>query len=397
MNSILEGITVVDLTQGAAGPSSTRYLGEMGANVIKIEPPDGDWVRSFTPFANGESAHFLGHNRCKRDIVIDLKKPEGIKIVKKLIKTADVVIESFRPGIMERFGLTYEQVAAINPQIIYCSISGFGQTGPYVQLPGVDGILQGMGGLMSITGEKGQPPVKAGTLVADMTTGIFAAQSVLAALFYRERSKKGQKIEICLLDALMSLQALNWCEYLISGKAPERSGSEAPYSCPNGAYSTKDGYIMMAAYVDKRWKALCDIMGREDLIEHPDFGSNENRVKNRVELNKIISEVLRKKTSKEWLAILTKADILCGPINTYEDLVNDPQVKENQMIIDVPHPTAGDLRMVGFAPKYSVSPLTVNCPPPLLGEHTVEILQEHDYSDKAIADLIAQKVIMQRQ
>ena len=397
MKTILEGIKVVDLTQGAAGPSATRYLGEMGADVIKIEPPEGDWVRSFPPFAGGESAHLLGHNRGKRAIAIDLKKPEGLEIVKKIAKTADVVIESFRPGVVDRLGLGYEQIKAINPQIVYCSISGFGQHGPYAQRPGVDGILQGMGGIMSVTGEKGRPPSKAGTLVADMTTGIIAAKSVLAALFYRERTKIGQKIEICLLDVMLALQALNMGEYLISGKVPDRYGSEAPYACPNGAYQTKDGYIMVAAYVDKRWKALCRIIGREDLIANPDYATNPKRVENRVKLNEMIDEVFRKKTSKEWLVILGEADIICGPINNYEDLVNDPQVKENEMIIEVPHPTAGKVRMVGFAPKYSASPLAVHHSPPLLGQHTREILGEYGYKTAMIDKLLAEKVIVQWQ
>lgn len=397
MQTILEGIKVVDLTQGAAGPSATRYLGEMGADVIKIEPPDGDWVRSFPPFAGGESAHLLGHNRAKRAIAIDLKNPEGLEIVKKMAATADVVIESFRPGVVDRLGLGYEQIKAINPQVVYCSISGFGQHGPYAHYPGVDGILQGMGGIMSVTGEKGRPPAKAGTLVADMTTGIIAAQSVIAALFYRERTKIGQKVEVCLLDVMLALQALNFSEYLISGKVPDRNGSEAPYACPNGAYPTKDGYIMMAAYVDKRWRALCELIGREDLIDDPEFATNPKRVENRVKLNEIIGEAFKKKTSKKWLPILMKADILCGPINNYADLVNDPQVKENEMIIEVPHPTAGQLKMVGFAPKYSASPLAVHHAPPLLGQYTREILGEYGYTAEMIDKLLAEKVLIQWQ
>ena len=397
MEKILEGIKVLDLTQGAAGPSATRYLGEMGADVIKVEPPEGEWVRAFPPFTGGEGGHFLGHNRCKRAIAVDLKNKDALQVIKKMAANADVVMESYRPGVIDRLGLGYKEISAINPKVVYCSISGFGQTGPYAQQPGVDGIMQGIGGIMSVTGEKGRPPARAGTLIADMTTGMFAANSVIAALFYRERSKVGQKVDVCLLDVMMALQMLNFSEYLISGKLPERTGSEAPYACPNGGYPTKDGYIMMAAYVDKRWRALCKLINREDLVEHPDYATNPKRVENREKLNEILNTEMKKKTSKEWLKLLSEVDILCGPINTYEDLVNDPQVKENNMIIDVEHPTAGKLKMVGFAPKFSVTPLAVNNPPPLCGQHTVEVLRENGYADEFIEKLLAEKAFVQYQ
>ena len=395
--AILEGITVVDMSQIGAGPIASMVLGDMGANVIKIEAPSGDACRLLgPPFAQEESGIYLSVNRNKKGIALDFKKPEGVEVIKKLIAKADIFLESNRPGVMDRLGLGYEQVREINPQIIYVSISGFGQTGPYAQRPGVDGVLQAMGGIMSVTGEEGRAPVKAGVPATDTITGYLGTMSILGALIYRDRHKQGQKVELSLLDSIIALQVMSMGMYLISGENPKRYGSHAPYAAPNGVIKTKDGYVMIAAYHDKKWKSLCEIINRQDLLTNHKFETNPARVDNRDELMQILEASFCEKTSQTWLELLTEADIICAPINTYSDLVEHPQVKANNMIIEVPHPLIGKLKMVGFAPKYSLSPMQANFPPPLFGEHTEEILQNAGYTAKQINVLLDKGVAIKR-
>jgi crotonobetainyl-CoA:carnitine CoA-transferase CaiB-like acyl-CoA transferase len=305
MSGALEGITVLDLSQGAAGPTCAMSLGDLGAVVLKVEPPGGEWGRGLgPPFVNGIAAAFLGMNRNKRSIVIDLKKPGGADVVLRLAARCDVALESFRPGVADRLGIGYEAMCAVNPRLIYASISAFGQHGPWRDRPGVDGVAQAMGGIMSVTGSADGPPVKVGVPAADMAAGVYASQTILAALFARERTGQGQRVDVSLLDSLLAYQVVPLSMYLASGQPPQRLGSAAPYAAPNEVYPTQDGHVMVAAYAPKRWRALCDVVGRPELATDQRFDTNEKRVSARSAL----SEVLEPLSLKAGEPLFTEGD-----------------------------------------------------------------------------------------
>lgn len=372
----LEGIRVIDLTQGAAGPLCTMILADFGADVIKVEPPAGDWGRTLgPPFINGESVTFLGGNRNKKSITLNLKDPRNVEVLKKLVAEADIFVESFRPGVVNRLGVGYEAMAAVKPDLIYCSISAFGQTGPWKDKPGVDGVIQALSGLMSVTGEEGRPPVKAGTTVADSTGGIMAALAICLAVNARERFGIGQKVDVSLYDAMMTLQLFNLSMYLNSGQLPRRMGSAAPYAAPNEAIATADGYVMVAANLPDKWKRLCAVLGSPELEVDPRFATNKDRVINRKELLSLLEGFFREKSTTEWIAILEKNDIICAPIEDYEGVVCSPQAIHNQAFVQIDHPVCGKITIPGIAPKLSKTPGRVASAAPLLGEHTSEILK----------------------
>lgn len=384
----LHGIRVLDLSAGAAGPICTMVLGDLGADVIKVEPPEGEWGRTLgPPFVRGVAAAFLGMNRNKRSIAADLKRPGAAEVVRRLARTSDVFVESFRPGVTARLGVDYEVLAAINPRLVYCAITAFGSVGPWRDRPGVDGIVQAVSGLMSVTGTADGPPVKVGVPAADMVGAHLAVEAILAALFARERTGRGQRVEISLLDALIAFQAVPLSMYLASGEAPARLGSAAPYAAPNEAFPTRDGYIMVAAYSPQRWKSLCDLIGRSELATDPRFADNAARVRNRAALVQVLSEVFRQRPSAEWLEVLEAADILCGPLVTYPELPSHPQVVANEMIVSVSHPELGMNRIPGIPHRLTDTPASVRMPPPLVGEHTEEVLREAGFSTDQITGL----------
>jgi crotonobetainyl-CoA:carnitine CoA-transferase CaiB-like acyl-CoA transferase len=390
----LDGIRVLDLSQGAAGPICTMHLGDLGAAVVKVEPPGGEWGRRLgPPFVGGEAAAFIGMNRNKRSVVVDLKRPGGRDVVGRLAARSDVLVESFRPGVMVRLGLAYETLAARHPRLVYCAISAFGQEGPWRDRPGVDGIVQGVSGLMSVTGEPDGGPVKVGAPAADTSAGFLAAQGVLAALFARERTGRGQRVDVALLDALLAFQTVPLAMYLASGQPPGRTGSGAAYAAPNEAFPTRDGFIMVAAYTPERWLRLCGVLGRPDLALDPRFDSNGGRVRHRAALRDALAPIFRARTSAHWLATLEAADIICGAIASYRDVVAHPQVRHNRMVVSLEHPALGRTPVIGSPLRLSATPTAAARPAPLPGEHSVDVLLEEGFSAREIAALAAEGVV----
>lgn len=390
----LDGIRVLDLSQGAAGPICTMHLGDLGARVVKVEPPGGEWGRALgPPFVGDVAAAFIGMNRNKRSVVVDLKRPGGRDIVARLAAHTDVLVESFRPGVMARLGLGYETLAADHPRLVYCAISAFGQDGPWRHRPGVDGIVQGASGLMSVTGEPDGGPVKVGVPAADTSAGFLAAQGVLAALFARERTGRGQRVDVALLDALLAFQTVPLAMYLASGTPPGRTGSGAAYAAPNEAFPTRDGFIMVAAYTPERWAALCEVLGRRDLAADARFASNEARVRHRAALRAALTPIFRTRSSAEWVSALDAADIICGPIATYPEVVAHPQVRHNNMVVSFEHPRLGRTAVIGSPLRLSETPTAVTRPAPLPGEHSVEVLLEAGFSVREIAAAAAAGVV----
>ena len=374
----LSGIRVIDLGRHLAGPTAAMWLGDLGADVIKIENPGkGEDARSSgPPFFNGESAFFLAANRNKRSLALDLKRPEGQAIFRKLAATADVVVENFRPGVMEALEIGYETVAETNPGIIYCSISGFGKDGPYASRPGLDQIIQGVSGLMSITGFEGGEPTRVGIPIADLLTGLFGAYGVLAALQARERTGRGQRVETSLLESMVGALAFQATRYLNGGDVPPPAGNHHPINAPYGVFRTKDGYVTIGGTGDKRWPLLCKTIGAPELLEDERFTTNGGRYANRLELANLISAKLQAKSSADWEEILNDAGVPCGPILGVDEALDHPQVRHREMVVEIEHPTAGLLHLLGLPVKLSATPGAVREAPPVLGQHSVEILDE---------------------
>ncbi len=395
MGGALEGITVLDLAQGAAGPTCAMHLGDLGADILKVEPPGGEWGRRLgPPFVAGVAAAFLGMNRNKRSVVIDLKKPGGSEVVLRLAEHCDVALESFRPGVADRLGVGYQAMAARNPRLIYVAISAFGQSGPWRDRPGVDGVAQAMGGIMSVTGTADGGPVKVGVPAADMAAGLFASQSILAALFARERTGRGQRVDVSLLDSLLSFQVVPLSMFLASGNSPQRLGSAAPYAAPNEAFATSDGHVMVAAYTAKRWPALCEALGRPGLATDERFDSNEKRVRDRPALREALEPIFETRTTAEWIGVLDNADILCGPLLTYDQLVREEHVTQSDALATVTHDAVGDITAPVFPGRFADTPGDVTGPPPPLpGEHSEAILTQCGFDGDEIQELLGSGVV----
>ena len=396
MDLPLSGIRVLDLSRILAGPYATMILGDLGADVIKVERRDGgDDTRTWgPPFAEGESAYYLCCNRNKRSITVDLKKTEGVDLVKELAKVSDVLIENFTPGLMERVGLDYEAIQAINPKIVYLSITAYGQDGPYRDRPGYDMVLSAVGGLMGITGEEGRDPVKVGVAVTDVLTGVYASGAIMGALFWRERSGRGQYIDASLLDVQASSLANIASSYLVGGKEAQRWGTAHESIVPYQVFPTADRPIAIAAANQKLWELFAQALGHPEWLEDERFETNPKRVRNRKALLPLIADVFEEKTCDEWMEILVEAKVPCGPVNDMQHLFDDPQIRHRDMRVTVDHPTIGALDLVGIPLKYSETPTGIHRPPPMLGQHTIEILTEVlGRSPDDIARLMADSVV----
>lgn len=382
----LAGIRVLDLSRVLAGPVATQLLGDLGADVVKVERPGcGDDTRAWGPpyLKDGdgrdtsESAYFLSCNRNKRSLTIDLGKKEGQALVRGLAARADVLIENFKVGDMARFGLAYVDLAPSLPRLVYCSISGFGQTGPYAAQPGYDFMVQGMGGVMSITGEAEGEAMKVGVAVADVVCGLYAAVAILAALRHREEAGQGQHIDLGLLDTQVAWLVNQGMNYLVSGKPPQRLGNAHPNIVPYQVFATADGYLIIAVGNDAQFRRLAACVGMPALAEDADYASNAARVRNRAMLVPILEALVRAKTQAHWLEMLTAAGVPCGPVNDIGQVFADPQVAARGMRVTVPHPLAGgDVELIGNPLRLSASAVAYRRPPPLLGQHTDEVLEE---------------------
>lgn len=373
----LDGIKVLDLTRVLAGPYATMLLGDLGAEVIKIEQPGiGDESRNFGPFKNGFSLYFMSVNRGKRSVTLNLKTERGQAIFKRLLAHTDIVVENFRPGTMERLGLDYDTLKAEHPSLIYAACSGFGQTGPYAQQGAYDMIIQGMGGIISITGEPEGPPVRVGTSISDITAALFTTIGVLSALHHRNQTGKGQFVDVAMLDSLVAVLENAVVRYFATGEAPKPLGARHPAITPFEAFASADGHVIIALGNDTLWAKFCAQVNRQDLISDERFRTNADRTENHAELFPILSDIMSKRTTDAWIEALGEIGVPCGPINAMDKVVSHPQVQAREMITRVAHQITGTVEVPGVPIKLSETPGNVDAPAPSLGEHTTEVLTD---------------------
>jgi len=383
----LEGIRIFDLTRILAGPTCTQYLGDLGADVIKIERPgQGDDTRKWgPPYVEGhdggdtnESAYYLCANRNKRSVTINLASPEGQALAKRMIKECDVFVENFKVGGLKSYGLSYDDLKAENPGLIYCSITGFGQTGPYASRAGYDFLAQGVGGIMSITGTPGVEPVKVGVGIADVMCGMYASTAILAALRHRDRTGEGQHIDCCLLDTQVAWLINEGVNYLVSGKVPHQRGNEHPNIVPYKVFACADGHVILAVGNDSQYQKWCTFAGADDLAADPRFTTNQLRVLNREDLYAAMPAYMEKKSVSEWVDGLAAVGVPCSPVNNIQQVFEDPQVQARGMRIDMPHEAAkdGTVPLIANPVKLSGTPVQYRNPPPMLGQHTEDVLKE---------------------
>ena len=385
----LNHLRVLDLSRVLAGPWCGQNLADLGADVIKVERPiTGDDTRQWGPpflknsegHETTESAFYLAINRNKRSITVDISKPEGQEIIKKLVLQSDIVIENYKVGQLRKYGLDYDSLKALKNDLIYCSITGFGQTGPYAHRPGYDYIVQGMGGFMSVTGEKedlpGGGPQKAGVAIADIFTGMYATSAILAAVVHRDRTGIGQYIDLSLLDVQIATMCNVASNYLTSGVSPKSWGNASANIVPYQTFKASDGWIIVAAGNDSQFRHFVESGHEPQLADDPRFSTNPERVRHRAELDPLLQKMVLKKSKKEWIELLDTANVPCGPINNFKEVFENEQVIARQIKMEMPHPTAGKVNLVRSPMRLSETPVVENRPPPLLGEHTLEILQE---------------------
>ena len=375
MASPLNGIKVLDLTRVLAGPYATMLLGDLGAEVIKIEQPGtGDESRNFGPFKNGFSLYFMSVNRGKRSVTLNLKTERGRAIFKRLLDQTDILVENFRPGTMEKLGLDYGALKSEYPSLIYAACSGFGQTGPYAQQGAYDMIIQGMGGIISITGEPDGPPVRVGTSISDITAALFTTIGILSALHHRNQTGKGQFVDVAMLDSLVAVLENAVVRYFATGEAPKPLGARHPAITPFEAFASADGHVIIALGNDTLWAKFCEHVGRQALISDKRFQTNADRTENHDQLFPILSEIMSQRATDDWIDALGNIGVPCGPINAMDKVVTHPQVEAREMITRVAHHITGEVEVPGIPIKLSETPGSVDAPAPSLGEHTTEVL-----------------------
>ena len=394
METALAGVRIIDLTRALAGPYGSMILGDLGAEIIKIEAVDARTEATGTYSYKGQDAYFMSINRSKKSIALDVRTDKGREVLYDLVRISDVVFDNFRPGVLERLKIDYDTLKELNPRIICCSITGFGPNGPYRNLPAYDVVVQALSGAMSITGEPGRPPVRSGIAVGDQGAGVFAAHGILAALYARERTGVGCKVETSLLEAMMSFMAYEASYYFVSGLVPGPVGSGHRTLPIYGAFKTLDGYLALAAI--GRFPALCKVLGKEELAEDPRFTGGQ-MVEHKEELVSILREVFPTRSTDEWLELLREADVPCGPVNTLDKAFSDPQVLARDMVVAIDHTLGGQIKQTGNPIKMSATPPEVKqkfLSPPTLGEHTDEILSQLlAYSPEEIEQLRQNKII----
>ena len=394
---LLDGVRVIDLTRVLAGPYCTMILGDLGADVIKVEAPGrGDDTRHWGPpfTAGGESAYFVSTNRNKRSLTLNLKSDKGIEILKDLIRQGDVLVENFRTGTLAKWGLDYDSLQELRPGLVYCTITGYGYTGPYQDRAGYDFMVQAMGGFMSVTGPAAGDPYRAGVAIADLATGIFAGNAILAALFARERTGAGQRIDMALLDSQVALMSYVASNYLVSGELPRRYGNGHPNIVPYQEFRARDQYFAFAAGNDGQWRKFCQAIGRTEWIEDARFATNAARVENRELVVTMLNDLFSTRDAADWMALCDNIGIPSAPINDMAQVFADPQVQARRLQIDVQHPAAGALPLVNSPLNVPTRPTQVRYPPPLLGQHTGEILHTLlGYDETTVNTLRAGNVI----
>jgi len=389
----LAGIRVIDVTQAMAAPFCTLNLADLGADVIKVEPPGGEDMRRGAASKNGHAGTFLAMNRNKRGITVDLKRPEGVEIIRRLVKTADVFVQNYRPGVAQRLGIAWEDLQAINPRLVYCSISGFGMTGPYAPRGGYDLIAQGMSGIMSVTGDEDGAPAKAGLPVCDLSAGLFGAYGILCALEARERTGQGQLVDTSLLEAAVALTVWEATEYWVTGRAPRALGSAHRLAAPYQALRASDGWFTVGANNDKLFDAFCRAIERPDVLDDPRFAGSRERMRHRDALIPIIEKTTSQAPRAHWLARLDAAGVPAGSINNYPEALADPQTLAREMVVDLVHPGAGPVKALGVPVKLSDTPGAVDRPAPLLGQDNAAILAELGYTEAEQRALAEQRVV----
>jgi len=410
MSGPLSHLTVLDLSRVLAGPWCTQLLADLGATVIKIEKPgSGDDTRAWGPpylkdaagRDTSEAAYYLACNRGKLSVAVDFTQTDGQAIVRDLARQADVVVENFKVGGLAKYDLDFPSLAAVNPGLVYGSITGFGQNGPNADRAGYDFIIQGMSGFMSVTGERddrpGGGPQKGGIAITDLMTGMYATVAILAALAHRDRTGQGQRVDLCLFDSAVAMMAVMNMNYLVSGRPPQRAGNAHQNIVPYEVFACADGHLILAVGNDSQFAKFCAVSGSEEWAADPRFAKNADRVKNRATLVPMVAAALRTRTQRAWLAALDAVGVPCGPINTLDQVFADPQVAAREMKVDLPHPLAGTVPQVGNPLKLSATPVAYDHPPPLLGEHTAAVLRERlALSDAVLEDLAARGVIQVR-
>jgi crotonobetainyl-CoA:carnitine CoA-transferase CaiB-like acyl-CoA transferase len=405
----LSHIRVLDLTRVLAGPWASQNLADLGAEVFKIERPgSGDDTRSWGPpflkdrqgKETGESAYFLSVNRGKKSVTLDIAKPEGAEIARRLAEKSDVLIENYKVGGLAKYGLGYEDLKRINPRIVYCSVTGYGQSGPSAHLPGYDFIFQGVGGLMSITGERddlpGGGPQKVGIAVTDVMAGMYASLAISAALLHCERSGEGQYIDMALLDTIVAFGSNQIFNYFHSGKIPERWGNAHPNLLPYEVFPTSNGHIILGAGNDSQWASFCEVAGHPELATEPRFSTMPDRIRNRATLIPTIQAIMKERSSRDWIERLDAANVPCGPINNYKEVFENPQVRHRGLKIEMPHPLSGSISGVASPMRFSKTPVEYGAPPPLLGQHTREVLAGVLGMSEAELDRLAARKITSR-